>query len=79
MRIRLACILSLIFALPAERWAAGLHDCLLAHSVGVNGAAGIHLGKLSFCRRPCRRRDFEFYVHAIPVLIFAHGLEYELS
>src|SRR3981081_2057877 len=45
MWIRLACILSLIFALPSYGRAAGPDDSLLSYSVGVNGGAGIYLGK----------------------------------
>src|SRR3979490_1855280 len=45
MGIRLACILSLIFVLPSDGRAAGPDDSLLAYSVGVNGGAGIYLGK----------------------------------
>ena len=45
MWIRLACILSLIFALPSYGRAAGPDDSLLAYAVGVNGGAGIYLGK----------------------------------
>jgi hypothetical protein len=45
MWIRLACILCLIFALPSDGRAAGPDDSLLAYSVGVNGGAGIYLGK----------------------------------
>src|SRR5882724_766485 len=45
MWIRLACILSLIFALPSYGRTAGPDDSLLAYSVGVNGGAGIYLGK----------------------------------
>jgi Trypsin-like peptidase domain len=45
MWIRLACILPLIFALPSYGRATGPDDSLLAYSVGVNGGAGIYLGK----------------------------------
>jgi hypothetical protein len=45
MWIRLACILSLSFVLPTYGRAAGPDDSLLAYSVGVNGGAGIYLGK----------------------------------
>jgi hypothetical protein len=45
MWIRLACILPLIFALPSYGRTAGADDSLLAYSVGVNGGAGIYLGK----------------------------------
>ena len=45
MWIRLACILPLIFALPTYGWAGGPDDSLLPYSVGVNGGAGIYLGK----------------------------------
>jgi hypothetical protein len=45
MWIRLACILPLIFALPSYGRAVGPDDSLLAYSVGVNGGAGIYLGK----------------------------------
>ena len=45
MWIRLACILSLIFALPSYGRATGPDDSLLAYAVGVNGGAGIYLGK----------------------------------
>jgi hypothetical protein len=45
MWIRLACILTLTFALPSYGWTAGPDDSLLAYSVGVNGGAGIYLGK----------------------------------
>jgi hypothetical protein len=45
MWIRLACILSLIFVLPSYGRAAGPDDSLLSYSVGVNGGAGIYLGK----------------------------------
>ena len=45
MLIRLAFTLSLVFAVPAVGRAAGLDDSLLAYSVGVNGGAGVYLGK----------------------------------
>jgi hypothetical protein len=45
MWIRLACILPLILALPSYGRTAGPDDSLLAYSVGVNGGAGIYLGK----------------------------------
>jgi hypothetical protein len=46
MWIRPAFILWLVFALPPSYgWAAGPDDSLLAYSVGVNGGAGIYLGK----------------------------------
>ena len=45
MWIRLTCVLSLIFALPSDGRASGPDDSLLAYSVGVNGGAGIYLGK----------------------------------
>src|SRR6266550_5974751 len=45
MWIRLACILFLILALPSYGRAGGLDDSLLPYSVGVNGGAGIYLGK----------------------------------
>jgi hypothetical protein len=45
MWIRPALIVSLVFAVPGLGYAAGLDDSLLAYSVGVNGGAGIYLGK----------------------------------
>ena len=45
MWIRPAFILSLVFAVPGLGYAAGPDDSLLAYSVGVNGGAGIYLGK----------------------------------
>jgi hypothetical protein len=45
MWIRLACIWSLICGFPGCGWAAGPDDSLLPYSVGVNGGAGIYLGK----------------------------------
>src|SRR3979411_1122818 len=45
MWIRLGCIPCLIFALPSDGRTAGPDDSLLAYSVGVNGGAGIYLGK----------------------------------
>jgi hypothetical protein len=45
MWIRPALILSLVFAVPGLGYAAGPDDSLLAYSVGVNGGAGIYLGK----------------------------------
>ncbi len=45
MWIRPAFILCLVFALPSYGRAAGPDDSLLAYAVGVNGAAGIYLGK----------------------------------
>src|SRR5438105_5389030 len=44
MWIRLVCILCLVFA-PSYGRAAGPDDSLLAYSVGVNGGAGVYLGK----------------------------------
>jgi hypothetical protein len=45
MWIRLACILLLICGFPGYGRAAGPDDSLLPYSVGVNGGAGIYLGK----------------------------------
>src|SRR5882724_352040 len=45
MWIRPAFILFLVFAVPGLGYAAGPDDSLLAYSVGVNGGAGIYLGK----------------------------------
>jgi Trypsin-like peptidase domain len=45
MWIRLAFILLLVLALPGLGRASGPDDSLLIYSVGVNGAAGIYLGK----------------------------------
>ena len=45
MWIRLTCILTLICALPSYGWTAGPDDSLLAYSIGVNGGAGVYLGK----------------------------------
>jgi len=45
MWIRLACILALICGFPGYGRAAGPDDSLLPYSVGVNGGAGIYLGK----------------------------------
>ena len=45
MWIRPAFILCLVFALPSYGRAAGPDDSLLAYAVGVNGGAGIYLGK----------------------------------
>src|SRR5712671_3954359 len=45
MWIRLPFILALVFAVPGLGYAAGPDDSLLAYSVGVNGGAGIYLGK----------------------------------
>jgi len=45
MWIRLVCILCLVFAIPGLGRAAGPDDSLLAYSVGVNGGAGVYLGK----------------------------------
>jgi Trypsin-like peptidase domain len=45
MWIRLFFILSLVFAVPTLGRAGGPDDSLLAYSVGVNGGAGIYLGK----------------------------------
>jgi hypothetical protein len=45
MWIRLACILTLICPFSSGGWAAGPDDSFLAYSVGVNGGAGIYLGK----------------------------------
>jgi Trypsin-like peptidase domain len=45
MWIRPAFILCLVFAVPGFGRAAGPDDSLLAYSVGVNGGAGIYLGK----------------------------------
>jgi hypothetical protein len=45
MWIRPAFILCLVFAVPGLGRAAGPDDSLLAYSVGVNGGAGIYLGK----------------------------------
>ena len=45
MWIRLACILTLICALPDYGWTAGPDDSLLPYSIGVNGGAGVYLGK----------------------------------
>jgi hypothetical protein len=45
MWIRPAFILCLVFVLPSYGRAAGPDDSLLAYAVGVNGGAGIYLGK----------------------------------
>src|SRR5450432_3736407 len=45
MWIRPAFILCLVFALPSDGRAASPDASLLAYSVGVNGGAGIYLGK----------------------------------
>jgi hypothetical protein len=45
MWIRPAFILCLVFALPSYGRATGPDDSLLAYAVGVNGGAGIYLGK----------------------------------
>src|SRR5882724_5340904 len=45
MWIRPALIVCLVFAVPGLGYAAGPDDSLLAYSVGVNGGAGIYLGK----------------------------------
>jgi hypothetical protein len=45
MWIRPAFILCLVFALPSYGRAAGPDDSVLAYAVGVNGGAGIYLGK----------------------------------
>jgi hypothetical protein len=45
MWIRPAFMLCLVFAVPGLGRAAGPDDSLLAYSIGVNGGAGIYLGK----------------------------------